>query len=186
MDQAFPTLLERIRQGDENALAELLEQYGPAIRRTVRHYLGPDLRPFLDTMDLVQSLHFRLVVGMRDNKLVINDPTSLMNLVRLVVRRRIAHYWRKIKKQPPRESRPPDDHPKGHPTAGSDPLVDLVANEELAHILGQLHPTDCRLLEMRWQGYSTAHAARELGLDPAFLRVRLQRLRKRLSQLDLP
>jgi RNA polymerase sigma-70 factor (ECF subfamily) len=35
-------------------------------------------------------------------------------------------------------------------------------------------------VELRLQGYSTADAARELGLDADVLRVRLSRLRQRL------
>ena len=71
MEQTFETLLERINKGDESALADLLQQYGPAIRRAARRHLGPGLRPVIESLDLVQSLHHVLLVGMRDNRLAI-------------------------------------------------------------------------------------------------------------------
>jgi RNA polymerase sigma-70 factor (ECF subfamily) len=178
MEQTFETLLERINKGDESALADLLQQYGPAIRRAARRHLGPGLRPVIESLDLVQSLHHVLLVGMRDNRLAITDPASLMGLVRTLVRRRIARHWRKMKRQPQRKEVFPTDRPETR----TDPVRELAASDEFGHFLARLGPVDRQLLELRWQGYTTAEAARALDLDPAFLRVRLQRLRKRLNQ----
>ena len=58
-------LLSRVQQGDEAALAELLQAYEPRLRTTARVLLGPLLRPHLDTVDLVQSVHRVLLPGLR-------------------------------------------------------------------------------------------------------------------------
>jgi RNA polymerase sigma-70 factor (ECF subfamily) len=69
--------------------------------------------------------------------------------------------------------------PEGDP--GQDPVGAAIYHEELDHVLGALGPLDRRLVDLRLRGYSTAEAARELGLDPHHLRVRLGRLRQRLA-----
>ena len=50
------------------------------------------------------------------------------------------------------------------------------------HFLAQLGDMDRQLIKLRFQGFTTADAARRLNLDPGFLRVRLGRLRKRFAE----
>src|SRR5262249_2397975 len=56
----------------------------------------------------------------------------------------------------------------------------LLLKERLAQFLKGVDDIDRQLVELRLQGYKTAEAARELGLAPGFLRVRLLRLRQQL------
>ena len=64
----FTDLLERARQGDDAALGELAQRYEPEVRMVARVLLGPALRPYLDSVDVVQSVHRSLMVGIRANK----------------------------------------------------------------------------------------------------------------------
>src|SRR5206468_2113644 len=55
-DASFADLIRRVRQRDEQAAAELVRRYEPAIRVAVRVRLtDPRLRRVVDSMDICQS-----------------------------------------------------------------------------------------------------------------------------------
>src|SRR5262245_23610315 len=54
---SFDELMRRVRAGDEQAAADLVRRYEPAIRRAVRVRLrDPQLRRLLDSIDICQSV----------------------------------------------------------------------------------------------------------------------------------
>src|SRR6516162_8974972 len=95
----FAALLARARQGDRAALAQLSQQYEPKVRLVARVLLGPALRPHLDSVDLVQSLHKSLLLGLRQGKFAISGPDGLLALALTLVRRKVARHWRHLQRQ---------------------------------------------------------------------------------------
>src|SRR5689334_16793890 len=85
----FAALLARARRGDREALEQLARQYEPKLRLVARVLLGPALRPYLDSLDLVQSVHKSLLVGLRQDKFAINTPENLLALALTLVRRKV-------------------------------------------------------------------------------------------------
>ncbi len=61
-----------------------------------------------------------------------------------------------------------------------DPARTAEYNDFVDYLVRYLRADDQRLVVMRLQGYRSREIAEELGIDPAVLRVRLSRLRKRL------
>lgn len=183
-DQDFPKLLERVRAGSEAALAELVERHGDVIRRSAHAMLGPLLRPHLDTMDLFQSLHRTLLIGLRDQKFDVSTPEKLIALTATLLRRKVARHWRKLRHQSELISSQVDPNTQpaeaNHDAVGADPAQVLSQTDEVQRLLASLDQLDRRLLELRLVGHSTADAARQLGIEPAIMRVRLARLRRRL------
>lgn len=183
-DDEFPKLLARLRAGDEAALALLVERHGDIIRRTAHSLLGPLLRPHLDTMDLFQSLHRTLLIGLRDQKFDISTPDKLIALTATLLRRKVARHWRKLKHRRDITGSPVDLNTQPadatHDALGADPAQTLPQTEQVQRLLASLDHLDRRLLELRLIGHNTADAARKLGVDPAIMRVRLGRLRRRL------
>jgi RNA polymerase sigma-70 factor (ECF subfamily) len=181
--ESFTDLVARARSGDERALAELAGQYESEIRVAARVLLGPLLRPHLDSMDLVQSIHRSLLIGLRTNKFDFSCPEQLLALALTMARRKAAHHVRRQvrRRQLTAEALTSGQWPTGEMTA-PDPAQAVQHDDELHHIMGRLDRTERRVIELRLQGYSTAEAARELGLDSDSLRVRLGRLRRRLAQ----
>ncbi len=56
-DSSFQDLIRRVRSGDDDAAAELVRRYEPAIRRVVRLRLtDARLRRVFDSMDVCQSV----------------------------------------------------------------------------------------------------------------------------------
>lgn len=186
----FDLLLTAARSGDETAMQRLIQQYEPELRIVARNRLGPALRPHLDTIDLVQSVHRSLMIGLRGAKFDISSPEKLIALAVTIVKRKAAKHWRHLKRQ---------QRLSGHDESQDD-LVDTMlslrgertdANSELetrellAQWLQKVDPIERRLIELRLEGYSTAEIAEMLNLDSDVLRVKLSRLRKRLRERGL-
>jgi RNA polymerase sigma-70 factor (ECF subfamily) len=181
----FDALLARARAGDQEALTRLAQQYEPRLRIVARVVLGQALRPYLDSMDLVNSVHRSLLLGLREAKFDISDPEKLLALALTMVRRKAARQWRRMRRQRRLE---------GGGTGGED-LPDLLAalscphpdpaqaaqlNDQLRHLCANLDATEQRVLDLRLQGCGTEEIARAVGISHVALRVRLTRLRQRL------
>jgi len=178
-------LLNRVRTGDEAALTQLLQQYEPRLRTAARVLLGPLLRPHVDSIDLVQSVHRVLLPGLRDGKYDLSCSEQLLALALTVIRRKVARTWRRLQReQPPGTmteeaensveallaSRNPED----------DPAANAQVNDAVEFLLNNLNEDDRQLIELRLQGYSTVEIADRLKSDAHLLRARLSRLRQRL------
>src|SRR5262245_35944565 len=85
----FTGLLARVRRGDEAALAQLVARYEGIVRRAARNLLGPSMRPYLDSLDVVQSVHRSLLIGLRHDKFDISTPDNLIGLAVTMVRRKV-------------------------------------------------------------------------------------------------
>jgi RNA polymerase sigma factor (sigma-70 family) len=188
--EEFAAQLARARQGDQNSLAQLIQQYEPDVRIAVRVHLGPALRPYLDSMDIVQSVHGSLIHGLRQDKFDLANPEALIALTVTLVRRKIARHWRKLKREAGGGTSATSDREKQQvlltlcsPEVG--PANAALVNDTVRQLLSDLDAVDHRLLELRLEGFSTAEAARQLQVDSGFLRVRLSRLRKRLRERGL-
>jgi RNA polymerase sigma-70 factor (ECF subfamily) len=184
-DDSFGQLLERARAGDESALGQLAKGYEAEVRTVARVLLGPALRPYLDSMDVMQSVHKSLLIGLRGNKYQFDGPKQLVALASTLVRRKVARHWRHLQKQ---QRMSLGGEEKGNlPEVLADlnaplPPPDQAAeySEALKRLHAHLDESERKVMELRLQGYSTADVARELGLDPDVLRVKLSRLRQRL------
>lgn len=183
----FSDLMDRVRSGEEEALAELITQYEPAVRRAARALLGPALRPHLDSLDISQSVHFTLMMGFREKRFHIESPEKLVALTATLVRRKVARHWRRLRREDRLEGagHTAEDWLEGiaslaHPV--EDPASPVVYEEEFRRAMNAMSPLERQLVELRLLGHTTAEAARRLGQCPDVLRVRLGRLRKQLRE----
>lgn len=185
-DDDFADLLTRVRLGDEIASAELVQRYERAVLRSVRARLGKDMRSVLDSMDIVQSVHRSLLLGLRDEKYQFSAPKEVIALAVLMVQRKVARHWRKIKHLPTSrfELDSEDDDTPVDRIASHDPTVSRVvsANELLDRFLSKLDQFDQELVRLKLSGHSSVDTAKLLGREPAFIRMRWTRLRRRLSE----
>ena len=170
---------------DVSAVAELVERYEAKVRLVARVLLGPALRPYLDSMDLVQSVHRSLLVGMRESKFAISSPEQLIALATTMVRRKVARQWRHMRRQQRLQSGSAD--PGNVPqllvsltSTEGDPAATAQLNDAVTVLWDHLDPSEQRLMTLRLQGYTTDEVAEQMGLTPVGLRVRLTRLRRRL------
>jgi RNA polymerase sigma-70 factor (ECF subfamily) len=185
--EAFVALLARVRAGDADALTELIQLYEPEVRIAARVRLGAALRPYLDLVDVVQSVHRSLISGLHKDKFDLSTPEKLIGLAVTLVQRKIARQWRRLKRQARLDSGVAARSNTRQALLGlcapdDDPGSNVRSSEAVNNFLNSLDPIDRRLLELRMEGYSTTEAAQQMGAGPGFLRVRLGRLRKRLLE----
>lgn len=181
---------QRLGEADEEALATLLREYESEIRRAASVRLGPLLRPHLDSLDLVQSVFITLLKGLRDDKFHVAGPQQLVALSAEIIRRKVAQVWKRMKRRTELNnnlggSQEDDEHTVVGRNEAPDPATEAAVNEGLARMLSEVDEADRRLLELRLEGYTTAEAARALNADPDVLRVRLSRLRRKLTERGL-
>ena len=184
--QHHAELLARFQGGDENSLAELLQDFESEIRRVARLRLGPLLRPHLDSLDMVQSVCVTLIEGFRRDQFTVTEPEQLVALAAGIIRRKIARTWRRLRTQIAAQAK--STGPGGNLSQADetrieaeDPAAEIQRQHDLEALLRQVEPEDRQLLELRLVGFSTAEAARRIGANADVLRVRLSRLRKRLE-----
>jgi RNA polymerase sigma-70 factor (ECF subfamily) len=65
-DQKTQELVNLAKSGDEPALGQLCSVYGERIRRIIRLRMGAEIRPRLDSMDLVQDALVSALGGLKD------------------------------------------------------------------------------------------------------------------------
>ncbi len=93
-EDEFQSLLEKVRNGEALAIETLVERYQRAILRVVRARLGKPMRTLLDSMDIVQSVHRSLLIGLRQDKYQFQSPHQLIALAALMVQRKVARHGR--------------------------------------------------------------------------------------------
>jgi RNA polymerase sigma factor (sigma-70 family) len=186
-EDSFDSLLNRLRSGDEAALTQLVQQYENEVRLAARMLLGSKLRRYVDSIDLVQSVHFTLFEGLQQGKFEITTPDKLIGLAVTMVRRKIINHWRRQERH---ERWRAGETQQATPEVAWDDLhlgpAELAEqNDAVGFILHQLEGIDRKLMELRLAGLTTAEVAERLGLDAHVLRVRLGRLRERLRSRGL-
>jgi RNA polymerase sigma-70 factor (ECF subfamily) len=181
----FLDLLERGRNGDQEALTVLVQQYEREVRVMARVLLGPALRPHLDSLDLVQSVHRSLLVGLHGGRFEFHSPEDLVALALTMVRRKVARQWRHLQRQKrlqsSSDSQTLPDVLISLSTSNDDPARAAQFNDQVRELCQHLSEDEYTILQMRLAGYRTAEIAAHLGLSNVALRVRLTRLRQRLQ-----
>jgi len=181
----FAAVLARARGGDREAFDQLVREYEPKLRLVARVLLGPALRPYLDSVDLVQSVHKSVLLGLRDQKFAVEGPDNLLALALALVRRKVARHWRRLQRQQRLSGTAAAPADLASVLAGlsrpqDDPARAAEFHDHVAQLCQNLNDAERRLLDLRLQGYSPAECALELGLSAVAFRVRLTRLRQRL------
>jgi len=185
-----PEFWRRLHAADEHALAALVREYEVEIRRAATVRLGPLLRPHLDSVDLVQSVYITLLKGLQAKKFHIDGPNELVALSAEIIRRKVAQVWKRIKRRNELNTkltgtREDEEHVVVNRMGELDPTTEAELRDGVERIMRECDEADRKLLQLRLEGFSTAEAARALEADPDVLRVRLSRLRKKLTERGL-
>lgn len=182
---AFTDLMARVYRDDRRAVAELMALYEPQVHRAARALLGRDLRSWIDPTDLVQSVHLQLLRALKQKQIAISSPAHLRSYALTLLRHRFVEQWRRRRCQA--------RYDESLTTAGGltpgrsvsplrqgDPLREAEYNDLVDHFLRKLGTEDRRIVAMRCEGYLIREIAAAMGIEPATLRMRISRLRKRL------
>jgi len=185
-DDDFLNLLARVRGGDDSAAGELIERYEKAVLRSVRSRLGRSMRGAMDSMDVMQSVHRSLLIGVRNARFQFASPQQLIGLAVVMVQRKVARHWRKLKRFPTtggeHARQVPATHLEGIASDEFAPSEMASVSDLLERYLAQLDELDRKLVRLKLDGHSSVEAAAILGREPAFVRMRWSRLRQMLRE----
>ena len=175
---SFVTLIERLRQGDNDAARSLLAKYETVLRRIVAvRLLDRRLRGAADSEDICQSVLGSFFVRLRLGQYEIADESDLLRLLATMVRNKVASKKRRRTLEK-REAvlaylrKRIEENKTGSEPSPSEWLtyVELVRKaEEL------LSPEERALISLRKQGIGWFEIGTRLGEDPECLRKRMAR-----------
>jgi RNA polymerase sigma-70 factor (ECF subfamily) len=183
-DGRFPDLIRRVRAGDQDAAAELVRRYEPAIRRVVRvRLVDQRLRRHLDSMDVCQSVLASFFVRAALGQFELERSEQLLKLLATMVRNKVSE----VSSFQAAERR---DYRRGAgldaaadtPAGGGTPSRQLAARELLAKARARLSGDERHLLDLRDQGRDWEAVAAEVGGSPEALRKRLARAIDRVAK----
>jgi RNA polymerase sigma-70 factor (ECF subfamily) len=142
-------------------------------------------------MDLLQSVHRSVLIGLRMEQYQFSSPDKLIALACTILRRKVAKKWRHYRRQHALDHAPQADAASlsqllsGISNRETDPALIAQFDDQLADLCSKLTESDRLMLEMRLDGFSNQEVADKLGLHTVALRVRWSRLRKRLTNLGV-
>jgi RNA polymerase sigma-70 factor (ECF subfamily) len=184
-ETSFDGLIARVRGGDPDAAAELVQRYEPTIRRAVRLRLADTrLKALLDSMDICQSVMASFFLRASLGQFQIAGPDELIRLLVGMARNKLAMQVRRGRaaRRDYRRSagNALEEHTAEAPAA--DPGRTVAARELLQEAQRRLTAEERQLIELRNDGCDWAAIAERLGSNPVALRKKLSRALERVSQ----
>ena len=175
-------LIRRVRAWDQQAAAELVRRYEPAIRRAVRIRLASArLGNLLDSMDICQSVLKSFFVRVALGQYELANPDQLVRLLVRMSRNKAIDEGRKEGARG--AGRQSDLDPDRVDRASDSPTPSqAVANQEvLQEALRRLSPEERQLWELRAQGSEWEAVAAQFGGTPEGRRKQLERAVERVA-----
>ena len=175
---AFEELIRRVRAWDQEAAAELVRRYEPAIRRAVRVRLaGARLGNLLDSMDICQSVLRSFFVRAASCQFDLETPEQVLKLLTAMARNKLTSQARKqhARRRDNRRASALGDEGSRLVAAGDSPSAAIVVRDLQQEIRRRPSPDEWRLLELRNQSHDWAEIAARVGGNAESLRKKLSR-----------
>lgn len=185
-DDAFIDLIQRVRQRDEAAAAELVRLYEPELRRIVRVRLtGVHLRRLLDSVDVCQSVFSNFFLRVTTGQFDLSTSEHLLKLLVTMACNRVNDLYRKQQatRRVDRHTRPWEQEDLERLACGGPAPATLVAVRDLYEaVRNRLTDEERHLADQRGLGRDWAEIAAELNDTPEAVRKRLTRALDRAAR----
>jgi len=180
----FSDLVLRIRRGDQDAAAELVRRYEPAIRRVVRVRLGGRMAALFDSMDVCQSVMGSFFLRVAAGQYRIESPEDLLKLLATMARHKLAFQVRRQRAQKRDVARDVKGGLSTDQLAATEPTPSR--NAEVRDLLGELDrrltPDERILVDLRNQGHEWEEIAVRLSGSAEALRKKHARALDRVAK----
>lgn len=183
-DSRFQELIRRVRAGEQDAAAELVRTYEPAIRRAVRVRLSDSrLARAFDSADICQSVLASFFVRTALGQYDLDTPEQLLRLLATMARHKLAD-------QVDRQRAGCRDNRRTDETAGNrfdaadpgpTPSREVAASDLLAEVRRRLSPEERQVADLRHQGCDWDRIAAEFGSTAEAQRKRYARAIDRVA-----
>jgi RNA polymerase sigma-70 factor (ECF subfamily) len=184
-EASFPDLISRVRAGDQDAAAELVRRYEPAVRRALQLRLrDARLGRLLDATDICQSVLGSFFVRAALGQYELESPEQLLKLLATMARNKLSNQARRQKaaRRDHRRIEPVSSDEHDVADSGASPSRQVAAKELLEEARRRLLPCERRLLELRQHGHDWTEIAKLVGGTPEALRKQLARAVERVAQ----
>jgi RNA polymerase sigma factor (sigma-70 family) len=182
----FADLIRRVRAGEADAAAELVDQFEPEIRRAIRMRLtDPRLRRLLDSVDICQSVFGQFFARAAAGQFDLQEPQQLVRLLVVMAQNRLrnhAAFQKAARRDQRRLATDGDEVLSSVPGTPASPSHILAGRELLAEVLRRLTPAERRLADYRAQGLEWAEISTALEEPAGTLRKRLARAVDRVTR----
>ncbi len=163
----FDVLLDRLRQGDEDAARELVDRFGDAVRREIRFRLRDSrVHRVVGTSDVFQSAVVQFLWGLRLGKFDVASPQEMLALLRTIAERRVcrmARFWNAQRRDLQRTSDLADVSDTALIAADLTPSKAFSDKELIAETLARLPEQTRQMVQWRQDGLGWALIAQRLG-----------------------
>ncbi|MEM8680095.1 MAG: sigma-70 family RNA polymerase sigma factor [Planctomycetota bacterium] len=194
MTEPSDELITKVRGGDADAMAELVQIYTPRLRAFVERQMSASLRQKVDPDDVLQEVSVYCVRSLPEMDLTGWDP---FDWVCQVARRRIMDAGRRffgaekrdVRREVPMQAKPDASQDLAGILAGSITTPSRAFSRDerairLQTAIEQLPAESRRALQMRYvDSLPTKEIAAQLGKSDGAIRVMLTRSIKKLEQL---
>ena len=179
----FADLLDDLRNGDEHAAAQIVEEYTDALVAVARRQMGAKLARRLDAEDIVQSTYRSLFIRIENGEYELGSGRDLWKLLVTMALnkvRRKSKYHRAAKRNMNLDQSVVASAaaPLAYEARASGPTPDDAAAlvDELQAALERIPERDRQIIELRLQGCSTAEISEQVGRAERSVRRVVQRL----------
>jgi RNA polymerase sigma factor (sigma-70 family) len=187
-DETFRNLMDRVREGSEDAAWELVNLYGESVRRAVRRVLNDRLRSKFDSLDFVQ-LVWNSFFNVRDKSDRFNHPEELAaylvtmarNKVGMEVRRRLMTEKHNVAHEQSLDQLQAVGHVE-IPARQPEPIDVAIAREQWDRLLEGQPSHYRRIIQLRLQGHTYQNIADAVHMDECTVRRFLKRLMNTTEQ----
>jgi RNA polymerase sigma factor (sigma-70 family) len=174
--------IERLNDGDADAIEHVFLAYAPYLRIAVRRRLGRRLRTKVDSMDIVQSVFALLLHRFRDGGWRFNGRPQLLAFLRRIAWPRIADRYRENRQALDREQPLIDTATLRLPESASPRPSQVAQGHELwESVLEACPPGHREVVRLRAKGFGISEIAARTGLHEGSVRRTLYELARRLS-----
>jgi RNA polymerase sigma-70 factor, ECF subfamily len=186
----FELLMARLREGDEDAAAELFHRFASRLAALAGRRLSPRVRAKVDPEDIVQSAFKSFFKRQAAGRFQLRDWGALWALLTAITLRKCGHklaYLHVAKRDIDREAAPADpdlsdaswhflaDDPTPHQAA--------VFAETIDQILSGLESCHRDILQLALEGYTAAEIATRVQVTVRTVQRVLRRMREKLEKM---
>jgi RNA polymerase sigma factor (sigma-70 family) len=183
-EEDFVAFVDRVRAGDQQAAADLVQRYQGLIRREIRLRLSdPAVYRIQDDEDICQSVLASFFVRATLGQYELNDPAQLRQLLLAMARNKLARAGRSAHAQKRDGGRTAAEAADDMSLPGAAPTASrVVAGRELLDaVRGRLSDEERQVVEMRSHGHDWATIANQLGGTPDSRRMQVARALDRVG-----
>jgi RNA polymerase sigma factor (sigma-70 family) len=188
--ESFADLFSRLRQGDEDAAAQLFASYAHRLIGLASLHLAGPLRRKVDPEDVVQSALNSFFQRQRRGQVEAADWNSLWSLLVTITLRKCGHkieYYRAACRDAAREQAAlaRDDSIQAHEALARDPSPSEAAAlvELTEQILNSLRdPREQQIFTLALEGRGSEEISQEVGLTRRTVQRVLARVRSKLER----